>query len=488
MKSTRLINLVQDAQWAIVPEKLEAIHQFLWNRAHGIRVDLEQYAANAEKALQSRAGDGEKRTFYTRMDEGGRGVAIITMEGVLSKRMNLLMYYSGGTSTELLARDLRLALAAPEVKAIVLDISSPGGTVDGTEALANLVYSAREEGGKPVVAFGNGLMASAAYWIGSAARRVILEETAEAGSIGVVQVHYDYSAADAQRGVKRTLIYAGKYKRVGNDTEPLSREDREYLQSGVDYTYSLFVDAVARNRDVGAETVLSDMAEGRLFIGRQAVEAGLADETGNLETAIRAALSMAEGARSGANFSAGRITPGKEGSSMPQEKGVKTETLEATPMTAEQLVAEYPDQVARIQEEAARRGAESERDRTLGLAAVMFGEEEGARLRALCESGVTVEQFQAVRDAAGIGAEAESGAAGKDDIKKEMLEAIQEAGAEDVGAGASAAEGPRDFMEAYRAIKEEGNLTAEQAMKKAVRLYPELHKEFLKRQEVAGSA
>ncbi len=283
----RILNAIQNNLWAIKPEKLEAIQEVLDRRLEAKDMPgPEEMAAAAAKTTRAKAGEFR---YLTVQD----GVGILSVEGVLAKRMNLFMAFSGGSSTELLAKEFQAAVADDKIKAIVLDVDSPGGTVDGTEALANMVYEAR--GQKPVVAFANGLMASAAYWIGSAADKLYIEETGEAGSIGVISVHYDFSKADERAGIKRTIIKAGRYKAAGNDTEPLNREAEDYLQAGVDYVYTLFVNAVARNRNASVNAVLEDMADGRIFIGRQAVEAGLVDRIGNLGVAVQAARAMVGG-------------------------------------------------------------------------------------------------------------------------------------------------------------------------------------------------
>jgi hypothetical protein len=87
-------------------------------------------------------------------------------------------------------------------------------------------------------------------------------------------------------GIKRTVITAGKYKGVGSDTEPLSKEHKQIIQDRLDYYYTLFVDAVAKNRGTTSAKVLSDMADGRIFIGQQAKDAGMVDEIGSFETAF----------------------------------------------------------------------------------------------------------------------------------------------------------------------------------------------------------
>jgi len=382
-------------------------------------------------------------------------------------------------STELAARDIQAALEDREVRSILLRIDSPGGTVDGTDALARRILEARDV--KPMVVFADGLMASAAYWIGSAGHMLLTGNTGEVGSIGVIQAHYDYSRADEKAGVKRTFIYAGKYKTAGNNAEPLNDESREYLQAGVDYIYTLFVNAVARHRGVSIAQALA-MAEGRIFIGGQAREIGLIDRIGSFETALEIAQDM------GRTHYIFGIIPSKEDYIMPNETVTK-------PITLERLEAEIPDLMKQIRADAAagvdpepfrKEGAAAEQARIMGLTEAQFGEEVAAQLKGLVGSNVTVDQLKAIR---ALNPKPETPEPRQPaDKMGDMLQAIKEAGAENPGADSTPG-GPATFSDAWKAIKAETNCSTEQAMKQAVRNYPDLHTAFLRGQQApAGQA
>ena len=225
---------VLTAPWAIQPSKLLEIQGIYATHLRGDKIDLKGVEAAIGRPLNNNQAQG-----YEVID----GVAVLPITGVISKRMNLFAQISGGASTELVARDLKAAISDPAVKAIILQIDSPGGTVDGTETLANLVREAKAV--KPTVAFADGMMASAAYWIGSAAGGIYMSDSvAQIGSIGVVATHQDISAAEAARGVKTTEITAGKYKRAASQFAPLTESGRQTIQDQVDYLYSVFVQAV----------------------------------------------------------------------------------------------------------------------------------------------------------------------------------------------------------------------------------------------------
>ncbi len=330
----RLIDIIT-SPWAIMPEKLVELRGIYETHLKGEKIDIKAIEARVGKPLDNRPQGYEVV----------EGVAIIPIDGVIAKRMNLFTQISGGVSTDLLARDFKAAVNDPSVKAIVLAIDSPGGTVDGTVDIARLVYESR--GIKPIVAYTDGIMASAAYWIGSAADKVYIGNDATlVGSIGVVATHQDISKAQELAGVKTTEVYAGKYKRIVSQYAPLSEAGQAYLQDRVDYLYSVFISAVADNRGVAVEKVLKVMADGKVFSGRQAVEAGLVDGVATLDALI-------------AGFKPGG-SPGINA----KEKIMAEEKKEETAVITAALIAEkHPDVFKAIQEQ----GVKTERERIQGV-------------------------------------------------------------------------------------------------------------------------
>jgi signal peptide peptidase SppA len=271
----KLLDIVT-APWAIIPDRLAEIQDLYARHLKGDKIDIEGIRAQL----------GLPRGELPAYDIVNR-VAIIPVIDIIAKRMNFLMRIFGGTSTEMTGRLIHQALSDPDVDAIVLEVDSPGGTVDGTSELAKLIYAAR--GKKPMVTWANGLMASAGVWIGSATDQTyIAGDTTQVGSIGVLTRHVDISQFEADIGVKTTLIYAGKYKVIGHPYQPLSKDHAAVIQGEIDYLYSIFVDAVAKHRGATVANVLETMAEGRMFIGQQAVDAGLVDGVATLDDVIAA--------------------------------------------------------------------------------------------------------------------------------------------------------------------------------------------------------
>jgi len=315
--------------WAIQPEKLREICAVYQSHVHGETIDIAAVEARIGKPLIS------QDQGYTVRD----GVAVIPVQGVIGKRMNMMTQISGGASTQLIERDIKAALADQSVNSILLHIDSPGGTVDGTQNLAEVVRQAKTH--KPVVTFADGTMASAAYWIGSAADEVVSSSnTTQIGSIGVVMAHQDVSKAEEQAGIKTTEISAGKYKRITSQYAPLSEEGAAHMQEKVDQLYTIFVDEVAANLGTTPENVLERMADGKVFLSKEAQRRGMIDHIANMETTIN---NMAQGV-------------------WPMTK--QAQTQEAQPaatvaMTIEKIKAEYPEVASAI----AKEGAEAERAR-----------------------------------------------------------------------------------------------------------------------------
>jgi len=261
--------------WAILPDHLLEIQAIYAAHLRGEGVDIEALEAKIGRKMDNAPQGYEVRN----------GAALIPLRGVIAPKMNLMSQMSGGSSSELFVRDVAAALNDPAVKSLVLMVDSPGGAVAGTPAAAAAVMAARNT--KPVSTMAEGTMASAAYWIASAADRVYASSPVDqVGSIGVVATHTDVSGQQQALGLKTTEIVAGRFKRISSQYGPLSEAGQQTMQDQVDYLYSLFVGDVASQRGVTSQKVVADMADGRVFIGRQAVDVGLLDGIATLEEVI----------------------------------------------------------------------------------------------------------------------------------------------------------------------------------------------------------
>ncbi|ANI16775.1 hypothetical protein A9C11_23630 [Pseudomonas citronellolis] len=245
-------------------------------------------------AIANRLGDPSalvtkegERLDNTRRVSMRNGVAVVPVTGPIFRYANLFSEISGATSTQVLATDIQAALDDPKVKAIVLNIDSPGGVVAGINELAELVYAGRER--KRIVAYGSGTVASAAYWIASAASEIVLDDTAMAGSIGtVVEAVVQGEGAN---GAKRYEIVS---RNAPNKRPDLSTEEgRAKIGETINALADVFEAKVARNLGVPVEKVPEMGDQGGLRVGASAVEHGLAHRLGSLESLINELASPA---------------------------------------------------------------------------------------------------------------------------------------------------------------------------------------------------
>jgi signal peptide peptidase SppA len=214
-----------------------------------------------------------------------QGTAVIPLKGMISPSMSLLTLLMGGSSLLSFRKQMREAVANPEITSIVMNVDSPGGYVDMVPEVARQLRQMAQQ--KPIVAVANQQMASAAYWLGSQATEVVVTDSGELGSIGVYQIHKDISQNLAMKGISPTIISAGRYKVDGNPYQPLSESAHEDAQHAVDTYYGMFTADVAKGRRTSQEAVQNGYGEGRQLLAKDAVKAGLADRVDTLEATVR---------------------------------------------------------------------------------------------------------------------------------------------------------------------------------------------------------
>ena len=210
------------------------------------------------------------------------GIAVIPVVGSLVRRTLGLDPSSGFTSYAEIAGMVDAALADPSVEGIVLDIDSPGGEAGGVFELGERIRSV--DAIKPVWAVAADSAFSAAYAIGCSASRLLVSRTGGIGSIGVIAMHVDQTARDAQQGYRYTPITAGDHKNDFSPHEKLGPEAHARLQAEVDRLYAMFVDHVAAMRRLDADAVRA--TEAGIYFGMDAVTAGLADAVGSLDAVL----------------------------------------------------------------------------------------------------------------------------------------------------------------------------------------------------------
>lgn len=283
MKYLHLLAYAARRPWALHPDKLTAMAAALRVKVQGgdLEIPVEPnnggvpYMAHQAKVSPAKAAS---------IARAPGAVAVLPVRGVLTHRMGSLEESSGNTTYERLITSLRQLAANDGVKAIVLDVDSPGGITDGIVEAAAEIRALR--GGKPIVAHVNCTAASAAYWLAVQADEVVISPSGSVGSIGVWTMHEDVSKWLEQLGIKDTLISAGKYKVEGNPYEPLSDEARAAIQAEVDAFHGMFIADVALGRNVSEAIVRSDFGQGRMVLAKDAVRRGMADRVASLEETL----------------------------------------------------------------------------------------------------------------------------------------------------------------------------------------------------------
>ncbi|RWU18100.1 S49 family peptidase [Pseudomonas alkylphenolica] len=228
-------------------------------------------------ALATKRGE---RLEETRSVSLRNGVAVVPVIGPIFRYANLFTEISGATSTQVLATDIQRALDDPKVKAIVLNIDSPGGVASGINELAEMIFAGRSR--KRIVAYIGGTGASAGYWIASAASEIVIDEASLAGSIGVVVEAVVENESASGRKRYQIVSRNAPNKRLDLATE----EGRSKLGETIDALGDVFVAKVARNLGVDAEKVPEMGDHGGLRVGADAVKSGLAHRVGSLESLI----------------------------------------------------------------------------------------------------------------------------------------------------------------------------------------------------------
>lgn len=220
-----------------------------------------------------------------RLGPPGNRIAVAYLQGPIAEGRPS-MSTTGTITPRLVARYLEKLEADPSVKAAVLRIDSPGGSVAASQAIAGMI----EEFSKPVVVSMGDIAASGGYYISAPADRILAMPGTMTGSIGVIMSIMDLHGLYDKLGIKDQVIKSGRHKDMYQRT--LTPEERELVQRLSDAAYEQFVTYVATHRGLTVERV-RELATGELFLGSQAVELGLVDAVGDLDDAVAAAAELA---------------------------------------------------------------------------------------------------------------------------------------------------------------------------------------------------
>lgn len=223
-------------------------------------------------------------------------IALIRVYGVIVQRASELGPCEGGTGAEDIGNALSAALADETVSQILMQFSTPGGSVFGVGELGTQIMAARAQ--KPIVGIADSMAASAGYWLLSQCSEAYCTPGGMAGSIGVYSAHEDISKALDAAGIKVTLVSAGKYKTEGAPFAPLDDEARAAMQASIDGYYSMFTKAVAKGRGVGIDQVRDGMGQGRVLQADSALQAGMIDGVATFAEVVKK-MARAQSQRSG---------------------------------------------------------------------------------------------------------------------------------------------------------------------------------------------
>ena len=300
MKYERILRAFSQTPFALMPEKAREIMAFLELKSTGVMFTPDEIALRIGRApgaslrhpllemVDIETGivafdqeqENERRAQRPGASTGKAGsVAVINIFGVINQRASGDLS-TETASTEKISAAIRRAIDNPRVSRVVLNVDSPGGSVYGVSELGAEILKLR--GSKPIIGQANSLMASAAYWIGSACDELVCTPGGEIGSIGVYGTHQDWSKAYEELGVRFTLVKAGKFKAEGVDFAPLGDEATAYMQKRVDEYYGQFVRSVAKGRGVPESQVRNGFGEGRVVGAAEGVKLKMADRVGTL--------------------------------------------------------------------------------------------------------------------------------------------------------------------------------------------------------------
>ena len=245
------------------------------------------------------------------LQRGTRGssnkIAVISLRGLISTGV-------AGNVGESMVDDLRWELEQARnddnVRAVVLEVDSPGGEVTASDMIYNAVVMTRAK--KPVVVYMESLAASGGYYVSCGGKYLMANETSITGSIGVIIQTLNYEQLFNKIGLASVVFKSGKFKDMLNGARPITPEERDYIQSFVMKTYDKFLGIVAKERSLSADALRNGIADGRILSGRDALDDKLIDGLGQIEDAYAKAKELghapdAKVVKYGPPFSLGRV-------------------------------------------------------------------------------------------------------------------------------------------------------------------------------------
>jgi protease-4 len=219
-------------------------------------------------------------------------VAIIPVEGMLLDEQSGGLLQASENPLSLFTQELDQAAKDDSVKAIVLRVNSPGGSVTASDTMYDELVRFKNKTHKPVVASAQEVMASGSYYVSCAADKIVVNPTSIVGSIGVIFDTFDFEDTLMKLGIRTEAIKSAPLKDMGSPYKHLTPEAREIMQGMVDEYYARFKDLVSSTRGIPQDANFTTLTDGRVFSGEKAVDLKLADQVGRLDDAIELAQTM----------------------------------------------------------------------------------------------------------------------------------------------------------------------------------------------------
>ena len=267
----------------------------LWLKAVAVLYALSLVAAfvvinKADAARKTRPKDMDLSKIAGLKQSKKDAVAVIPLYGVITQGSSSRSWDRG---SQQIAKRIKTLAGKKEVKAIVLDINSPGGSVGAVQEIYSAVLRAKAETKKPFVARFGDVSASGGYYVASACDVIVAQPGTITGSIGVIFSVSNFEGLMKKVGMRSEVVKSGKFKDMGSMSREMTPEERKLLQAMIDDSYDQFVTAVAQGRKMDLEKVKL-LADGRIYTGRQGKEAGLVDKLGDLQDALDEAGELAK--------------------------------------------------------------------------------------------------------------------------------------------------------------------------------------------------
>ncbi|WP_017379932.1 signal peptide peptidase SppA [Paenisporosarcina sp. TG-14] len=253
------------------------------------------WTSNFEKML-SLPESGYAETVLEAGDSSQR-IAVLAVDGVIQNTDGATSLFGAvGYNHQFFMDQLEMIKVDDSIKAVVLQVNSPGGGVVESAQIYNKIKEVQEEVGVPFYVSMGSMAASGGYYIAAPAEKIFLNKETLTGSIGVIMESVNYGKLAEKYGVDFVTIKTGPYKDIMSPTRDMTKDERAMLQEMIDESYESFVDIIEEGRGM-TESEVKAVADGRIMNGRQAIEAGLADEYGYLEdviTAVREDFDLAD--------------------------------------------------------------------------------------------------------------------------------------------------------------------------------------------------